>query len=149
MHIANRDQDSLFKKRFSSLRASNTFRFAEHKFWLHYTSIWIFGRFAASSIVIEVKTMCVLWGVCDVSIYGTLSMDKDSSAIPNRGKWKRLEELDALIVVGWQSEQLYIIDHMGRFVRHTSSRNRKWAWRYLLMYVPYSIRNICALYYEF
>jgi len=93
--------------------------------------------------------MCVLWGVCDVSIYGTLSMDKDSSAIPNRGKWKRLEELDALIVVGWQSEQLYIIDHMGRFVRHTSSRNRKWVGRYLLMYVPYSIRNICALYYEF
>jgi len=35
------------------------------------------------------------------------------------GIWKRLEELDALIV-----RAVILIDHMGRFVRHTSSQTR-------------------------
>jgi len=35
------------------------------------------------------------------------------------GIWKRLEELDALIV-----RAVILIDHMGRFVRHTSSPTR-------------------------
>jgi len=61
------------------------------------------------------------------------------------GIWKRLEELDALIV-----RAVILIDHMGRFVRHTSSQTRTAYIEKVGTYVPYSIpKYICALYYEF